>query len=130
MAAVAAYVVLMVYGFAVYGGLMASYLERAMEGIARAEELNWPYFFRGAVIALLMALMYPKGYQGGTPWLEGLRFGVLIAILLVGASAFDYYATLPIAGGTIFVLYIPEFIGLIITGIGIGAIYGQNAKES
>ena len=53
MAAVAAYVVLMVYGFAVYGGLMASYLERAMEGIARAEELNWPYFFRGAVIALV-----------------------------------------------------------------------------
>ncbi|MFQ5866084.1 MAG: hypothetical protein ACE5IW_12735 [bacterium] len=130
LAAVAAYVVLMVYGFAVYGGLLASYVKGIMEGIGRTEMLNWPHFFRLAIIALVMAFMYPKRYKGGTPWLEGLRFGLLIAILLVGASALDFYATLPIAGGTIVVIYIPEFIGLCITGIVMGAIYGKIAQES
>jgi len=35
------------------------------------------------VLGLLMAYLYPLGYKGGRPWLEGLRFGILIGILWV-----------------------------------------------
>jgi hypothetical protein len=35
------------------------------------------------VLALIMAYMYPIGYQGGKPVVEGLRFGMIIGILWV-----------------------------------------------
>ena len=33
------------------------------------------------VLALVMAVIYPKGYEGGSPWFEGLRFGALMGVL-------------------------------------------------
>ncbi len=35
------------------------------------------------ILALLMSYIYPLGYKGGKPYLEGLRFGVIIGILWV-----------------------------------------------
>jgi hypothetical protein len=33
------------------------------------------------ILATVMVVIYPKGYEGGPPWLEGLRFGMLVGIL-------------------------------------------------
>lgn len=33
------------------------------------------------VLALLMAYLYPKGYSGGDPLVEGLRFGAVMGVL-------------------------------------------------
>ena len=127
IAALAAFVVLFVYGFAVYGVLLASYMEAALEGIGRAEAPMWPYLFRYAIMALVMAFMYPKGYEGGTQWLEGLRFGLLIGVLLWAAVALDFYALIPISDSAMLGMFIPELVGVSITGIVIGAIYGKTA---
>ncbi len=35
------------------------------------------------VLALLMSYMYPLGYKGKSPIVEGLRFGVIIGVLWV-----------------------------------------------
>jgi hypothetical protein len=35
--------------------------------------------------AILFALIYPVGYRGGAPWREGLRFGLLMALLSAAA---------------------------------------------
>ncbi len=35
------------------------------------------YFLLGT----LMAVIYPKGYEGGSPWLEGVRFGMYMGLL-------------------------------------------------
>lgn len=35
------------------------------------------------VLALLMSYIYPRGYQGGRPVWEGLKFGILMGILWV-----------------------------------------------
>ena len=34
-------------------------------------------------VSLIMAYLYPKGYEGGTPATEGFRFGALIGIIMV-----------------------------------------------
>lgn len=34
-------------------------------------------------ISLIMAYMYPKGYEGGNPAVEGFRFGALIGLVMV-----------------------------------------------
>ncbi|MDA0333632.1 MAG: hypothetical protein O2782_00510 [bacterium] len=33
------------------------------------------------ILAIVMVVIYPKGYEGGPPWLEGLRFGMFVGIL-------------------------------------------------
>jgi hypothetical protein len=33
------------------------------------------------VLTAIMVVLYPKGYEGGQPWLEGMRFGMFIGIL-------------------------------------------------
>ena len=35
------------------------------------------------ILALLMAYIYPKGYAGGSPWKEGLKFGIMIGLLWI-----------------------------------------------
>ncbi len=105
-----------VYGLAIYAGLLASYLEAVFDGIGRTEPMMWPYLLRSAVIVLVMAYMYPKGYKGGAPLTEGFRFGLLVAILFTVAGALDFCASLPIAGSVILIMTIPEFIGTILTG--------------
>lgn len=43
------------------------------------------------VLAALMAVVYPKGYEGGTPWVEGLRFGMYMGILFTLPRALVLY---------------------------------------
>ena len=129
LVALVSFVFLNVWGFAIYGGLLANFIKKAMEGVGRAEGLIWPYFLRSVGIALVLAFMYPKGYEGKPSWREGFNFGLLVAILLVLYSALDYYAMFPIPVGTLVVMYIPEVIGYIILGIIIGALYGKTAAE-
>ncbi len=33
------------------------------------------------LLGVLMAVIYPKGYEGGSPWLEGMRFGMFMGLL-------------------------------------------------
>ena len=33
------------------------------------------------LLGVLMAVIYPKGYEGGFPWLEGVRFGMFMGLL-------------------------------------------------
>ena len=54
----------------------------AMEGEAQHEGMGI-IIVAYLVLGLLMAHMYPPGYKGGRPWVEGLRFGVLIGIVWV-----------------------------------------------
>jgi len=35
------------------------------------------------ILALLMSYIYPLGYKGKKPWIEGLRFGIIIGLLWV-----------------------------------------------
>ena len=35
------------------------------------------------VLALMMAYVYPKGYSGGSPVIEGFKFGAIIGVLWV-----------------------------------------------
>ncbi len=50
---------------------------------AAAHEGTGIIFIAYLVLGLLMAYMYPLGYKGGKPWIEGMRFGILVGILWV-----------------------------------------------
>lgn len=44
------------------------------------------------VLAALMAVIYPKGYEGGRPWIEGLRFGLYMGLLATLPRGIVMYA--------------------------------------
>ncbi|MEE9189636.1 MAG: hypothetical protein V3U16_02585 [Candidatus Neomarinimicrobiota bacterium] len=56
------------------------------------------------VVAFLLAYIYPKGYSGGSPGSEGLRFGLVMGLLytlpaaFINAGAFGFPFTAQIVG--------------------------------
>jgi len=99
LAAVAATVVDSIYGYLVYGVLLASAFAR-FPGVYRAGEAGAAYLpgmFACILVALLAAAyIYAKGYEGGSGIAEGARYGLLLAVFVAGAFAGVNYATLNI----------------------------------
>ncbi len=81
------------------------------------------------VLALIMVYMYPLGYKGGKPVIEGLRFGMIIGILWV----FPHELVMTGAHDGKSIIYVFKNAGwhMIEQGIGgiiIGLIYGRVKK--
>ena len=47
----------------------------------RDPPLLWSVALGYVVVGFIMAYMYPKGYEGGSPVSEGLKFGALMGLL-------------------------------------------------
>lgn len=124
LAAITAWVVDSVYGFAVYANLLAGQFG-AHPGVFRPmETMNLPVLFVGTLLALFaLAYIYAKGYEGGSGIREGFRFGVCIGGFVLGYVAIGNYATLNIGGGLAVSFAIAVFIEMIVVGVTIGAVY-------
>ena len=56
---------------------------REQVGALLREQYNFIFIVLGYIVmAFLMSYIYPIGYKGGSPVKEGLRFGVLIGLLI------------------------------------------------
>jgi hypothetical protein len=126
LAAVAAWLVDGIYGFIVYGNVLAGEFSR-YPGVYRQPgnaEAYMPYLFAGTLFAMFVAAyIYAKGYEGGSGIQEGMRFGVLIGLLVVGYEAIVNYAILNIGRRVAGSLAIAALVEWTIAGIVIGAIY-------
>ena len=97
LAAVAATVFDAIYGFLVYGILIAPEFAK-YPGVYRSNEAGQaflPLMFGGLFIAIAAAaIIYAKGYEGGSGVAEGARFGFLLGVFMVFAFAGVNYAVL------------------------------------
>jgi hypothetical protein len=126
LAAIGGYIVLVAVGAlwhlvifpAAYADVMKT-MQAALVGI----------FVQDALRALVLAYVYPIGYHGGSAWMEGLKFGVLMG-LLAGFTAGIY---LGIVGQPMNMVWI-ELVFLVIqgalNGIAVGWIYGAHAAQA
>jgi hypothetical protein len=79
------------------------------------------------ILALLMAYIYPLGYTGKSPWIEGLRYGLIIGLLwvlphsVVRLAAHDNSSIVYIIKNSLWHM-VEQGIG----GIIIAVIYGKN----
>jgi len=130
LAAVAATVVDAVYGFVVYGMLLAGEFGR-YPGVYRAVDAGpayLPLMFLGIFVAIAaLTLIYAKGYEGGGGAVEGFRFGVLFAIVLVFLMVGVNYATLNIGRKLSLELGIAGFVEWVLICVVIGVVYKPDA---
>ena len=125
-AAVVALVLFFAYGFLVNGMLIRddyspySGVYRARDAIAN----YMPFGFAGTLVAMLaLAMMYARGYEGGSGAAEGARFGVLVGIFVACIHVIDNYVTLNIGGKLAAELAVASFLQWVAVCVAVGLVY-------
>jgi hypothetical protein len=126
LAALAATIFDAVYGFVVYGMLLAPEFGR-YPGVYRSNEAGMaflPLMFAGLFIAIVaVAVIYAKGYEGGSGAAEGARFGFLLGVFVVFAFVAVNYAVLNVGRKIAAMTAAAGFVEWLAIGLVIGLIY-------
>ena len=119
-----------IYGFCVYGILLAPEFEKYSH-VYRSNEIGQSYLpvmFAGILVAMIAAaFIYAKGYEGGSGISEGARFGFLLAVFVVCVFTGVNYATLNIGRKITAMLAAAGFFEWLIAGVVIGLVYKSDA---
>jgi hypothetical protein len=133
LAAVSAWVLYLCLGFLVHGVLLKdTYLQYA--GVMRPEaQANaiLPIAFGCALVGFFaFAYAYAKGYEGSNGLQEGLRFGVLVGILLCAFGSVWDYMMWPIGRSLLAAWLIDFVVEFAIYGMVVGLIYKPAAAPA
>ena len=116
-------------GWLFYGILMASTFMTAGTPGMRAEPLYGVIFLATLAYGFLMAYTFPIGYKGGTAGSEGMRFGILFALIIKLPSGLfmmafsEGYTVKALVIGLIWEIIVGAVLGVITAKI-----YGSAAK--
>ncbi len=77
------------------------------------------------IMSLVLAYIYPKGYEGGTPIAEGSRLGLIMGIFFGVPFALFFSMMFNIALGPMIVLMLVSILEIITMGLLIGLTYGD-----
>lgn len=77
---------------------------------------------------VVMAYFYPLFYKGGNPALQGIKFGLVMGLMVYSVMGFAMVAKIDINPISTYLLYNAVFqtIQFVITGAAIGLIYGKD----
>ena len=133
LAAVAAWVLYLSISFVVHGILLRD-LYMQYTGVMRPEaEASGilPIGFAFALVGVFaFAYAYAKGYEGGSGLLEGLRFGVLVGILLCAFGSIWEYMVWPVGKRLLVAWLVDHIAEFAIYGMVVGPIYKPQAQSS
>jgi hypothetical protein len=122
----AAWLAFLAVGYFAHAVLMRD-LYDAHRAIMRPDadaDARLPLAFGVALIAFLaFAYAYAKGYEGGKGIQEGLRFGVLVGVLLIGFGTVWEYMTYPLSRTFLLALVVDCIVEFAIYGVIVGAVY-------
>ncbi len=107
--------------------LLKSFLERAILVPTGASTEGSPVLSTIATVtlALIMAYIYPKGYEDGSPVSEGLRFGILMGLFFGIPNAVNFNSMFPISLDAVLVLALFYALEITAGGLAIGLVYGR-----
>lgn len=133
LAAIAAWVLYLGVSFVVHGVLLKdTYMQYV--GVMRPEaQANaiLPIGFCFALVGFFaFAYAYARGYEGGNGVQEGLRFGVLVGILLCAFGSIWDYMMWPISAGLLTAWLVDFIVEFAIYGMVVGLIYRPAAPAA
>lgn len=79
--------------------------------------------------AFFFTFIFSKGYQG-KGWIEGLRYGVYVGLMMNVSGAYMTYATMPIPYALALKWFLYRTVQYMIYGAVLGLIYGGTAKAA
>ena len=126
MAALAALLVFFVYGFLVEGMLIRSHfaLSAALYRDSNAQMKYMPIGMAAVLIGLIAAaLVYAKWCGGVSGAMMGLRFGLLMGVFTACIHAISNLVTLNMNMRLGLEIALSTFVGWLLAGIAIGAVY-------
>lgn len=84
----------------------------------------------GALVGVVvMAYIYPKGYEGGAPAIEGAKFGALLGLYLTAPWMIGLASFLSLTAGFTLFYILVGIIEQTCTGIIIGLVYGKISRK-
>ncbi len=123
VAALTAWAAFLLIGSVVHGVLLTDLYARQATGV-RGDPISPAVGFGLALIGFFaFAYTYAKGYEGGSGLQEGMRFGVLVALMLITLAAVWGYIVFPLSGGLAAALAIDYVVEFAIYGMIVGSIY-------
>ena len=129
LAGVVGSVVVFVIGWVWHVPLFGSFYAEQQATIRRGEVMMELIVLAEIVRGFVLAYIYPFGYKGGAPWLEGLRFGVILGLFacvgaLVALSVLNFASPAWFWMQAIFLI-----IQQAAAGIGIAYVYGTQGGK-
>jgi hypothetical protein len=92
---------------------------------------NVPLGFVATLVGFFaFAYMYAKGYEGTSGPVEGVRFGVLVAVLLSGFALFWQWVVYPINASMLAAMITDVVAEMALYGGIVGAIYKPAARQA
>jgi hypothetical protein len=127
LAALAGFVTYAVAEMLIHGMLLQSTYE-ATASLWRPKEemesLMWAMWLSEAIVALVMAFVYSKGYEVGKNGLgQGLRFGFYISLILAAPGSLGSYFAMPIPASLAVYWFIATVVSVTAVGGAIGLVY-------
>jgi hypothetical protein len=82
--------------------------------------------------ALVLAYLYPLFYRGGSPVKEGLKFGLLIGVLMASIAVFAEAGKQNVSSLTTWLVFETAYYLLQfgVLGVIIGSIYGRSIRQT
>ena len=126
LAALAGLIVEICYGFVVYGMLLSAEFAKypALYRSAETGPGYLPLMFLGVLVAIVAAaVIYAKGYEGGSGAAEGARFGALLGLFTAFAFANVNYGVLNMGRRLALGTAVASFVEWFLIGTAIGLVY-------
>jgi hypothetical protein len=95
------------------------------------QEMNLVLGFAASFVGFFVfAYAYAKGYEGGNGLMEGLRFGVIVGLLLSSFALVWNYVMLPLPGSIAIASIVDSIVEMAIYGCVVGLIYKPFAHRA
>ena len=123
-AAVVAWIVYLGLSPLVNNVLLADLYAQHARVFRPAAEMNLAFGLGAALIGFFVfAYAYAVGYEGGPGAAEGLRYGVLVGLLLATFSVAWNYVVLPVSGALAAAWIVDVIVEMAIYGTAVGLVY-------
>lgn len=124
VAAFSAWVVFLLVSYLLSPILLGDFSRQHASLLRPAADQQAPLGFGAALLGFFVfAYAYAKGYEGGKGPVEGLRFGVIVGLLLASFAMAWAYVLLPISGVFALALVTDVIVEMAIYGVVVGLIY-------
>jgi hypothetical protein len=114
-----------IYGFVVWGNVLAGEFGRYPEIYRPGNDVSaFPLMFTAIFIAMLVAAyIYAKGYEGGSNLAEALKFGVIMGVFMAAYFSGVDYGTMRIGKKMALTYAAGGFGEWLLAGLAIGLVY-------